>query len=372
MTKLTFHPLGNADCTRLDLRDGQKLLFDYANMRDPKNQFDRRVDLPKVLRADLAAAKRDNYDVVAFTHLDRDHICGASEFFHFEHAAMYQGSDRIKIQELWVPAAAILEEGTTNESRVIRQEARYRLLEGKGIRVFSRPEKLQEWLSDHGIRLEDRAHLVTDAGQLVPGFDKVSDGVEFFVHSPFASRLDNGEAIDRNIDALVLQATFVEGSTETKVLLMSDVEHTAIAEIVGITRYHGNEARLEWDVVKLPHHCSYLSLAPEKGKDKTQPEPCVGWLYEKQAHDHGIIVSTSDPIPAIDTAQPPHRQAAAYYREQAQIIGGEFKVTMAHPTPGVAQPQPLVIRIDALGATVEKPSSGGAQAAVGGEAPRAG
>src|ERR1700731_347329 len=31
---LTFHPFGNADCTRLDLADGKKMLIDYADMRN--------------------------------------------------------------------------------------------------------------------------------------------------------------------------------------------------------------------------------------------------------------------------------------------------------------------------------------------------
>lgn len=67
--KLTFHPLGNADCTRFDLADGRKLLVDYADMRNPEDPWDRRIDLPTELKSDLRAAKRDYYDVVLFTHL---------------------------------------------------------------------------------------------------------------------------------------------------------------------------------------------------------------------------------------------------------------------------------------------------------------
>lgn len=66
--KLTFHPLGNADCTRFDLADGRKLLVDYADMRNPEDPRDRRIDLPTELKSDLRAAKRDYYDVVLFTH----------------------------------------------------------------------------------------------------------------------------------------------------------------------------------------------------------------------------------------------------------------------------------------------------------------
>jgi ribonuclease BN (tRNA processing enzyme) len=86
-----------------DLAEGRKVLVDYADMRNPDDPWDRRVDLPSVLRTDLRAAKRDYYDVVCFTHLDDDHCCGVGDFFWLEHAAKYQGDGRIKIRE-WVPA----------------------------------------------------------------------------------------------------------------------------------------------------------------------------------------------------------------------------------------------------------------------------
>ena len=64
----------------------------------------------------------------------------------------YQGGDRVPIPELWVPAAMLLEEGThenrADEFIIWRQEARHRLRQGKGIRVFSKPEKLRSWFGD--------------------------------------------------------------------------------------------------------------------------------------------------------------------------------------------------------------------------------
>lgn len=371
MHKLNFFPLGNADCCRVDLANGMKLLFDYADMRDPGDKEDKRIDLPTTLRDDLKAVKRDYFDVVAFSHLDNDHICGSSEFFHLEHAAKYQGGDRIKINELWVPAAVIVEEGCEDEAKIIQAEARYRLKAGKGIRVFSRPEKLEEWLKKQGLTLEDRRSVITDAGQLVPGFTRAEHEVEFFVHSPFASRTEDGTLIDRNDDSLVLQATFVQGGRETKLLLTADVTHEVLSEIVRVTKYKKNEARLEWDVVNLPHHCSYLSLGPDKGKEKTTPVPNVAWLYEEKGQVGGLLVATSWPIPADDADdQPPHRQAANYYKERATALGGEFKVTMEHPKESA--PEVMVIRIDNSKATLEKRATIGAAAIVTRPAPRAG
>jgi hypothetical protein len=370
MHTVTMFPLGNADCCRIDLAGGQKILFDYANTRNADDPDDKRIDLEKELRADLKAARRDSYDVVAFTHLDTDHFCGASEFFELRHAAKYQGKERIKIAEMWVPAAAICEERSdlAEEGRVIQAEARYRLKKGEGIRVFSRPKALETWLQAQGLTLQSRAHLITDAGQLVPGFSRSEQGVEFFVHSPFATRQNDGTFDDRNMNSLVMQAVFEVLGRQTKVILSADTTHDVWTEIVRITKYHDRQERLEWDVFKLPHHCSYLSLGPEKGKEKTVPVEAVRWLMEEQDQLGATLVSTSDPIPAKDTDQPPHRQAANYYRDNPR--GGTFIVTMEHPK--MSAPEPLVITIDHRKATIRKRAVAASVAVTSVAAPRAG
>ena len=109
MPRLTFYPIGNADTCLIDLANSRKLLFDYADERNPDDDEDKRIDLSKTLRDDLKAAKRDSYDVVAITHLDDDHTCRADEFFYLDHAEKYQKGTRTKITELWVPAAVITE-----------------------------------------------------------------------------------------------------------------------------------------------------------------------------------------------------------------------------------------------------------------------
>lgn len=373
MHTITFYPLGNADCAKIDLANGRTLLFDYANTRDPDDEADLRIDLAEQLRGELRAAGRVSFDVVAFTHLDDDHVSGAPDFFeldHLDHAAKYRGDTRVKIDELWVPAAAIVETGVTGDAGVIQAEARHRLRKGCGVRVFSRPAALEQWLADQGLTLEDRQHLITDAGQLIPGFSRNADELEFFVHSPFALRSDDGQVVDRNRDALVVQATFTAHGFETKVILASDVDHEVIADIVSVTRSHQNDERLEWHVFGLPHHCSYLSLGPEKGEEVTNPTDDVRWLYESQGQRRARVISTSEPIPSRDTEQPPHRQAANYYRRIVAAKRGEFLVTMEHPR--VSAPKPLVVEISRRGALVRKGIVTGAAAVVTHASPRAG
>lgn len=338
VAKVHFFPLGNADTLRIDLADRRKILVDYANMRCADDKNDLRCDLPGELKRDLAKADRNYFDAVCITHLDEDHCKGFGEFFWLAHAQLYQSDDRVRARELWVPAAAILEDNLDGDARLVRAEARHRLREGKGVLVFSRPARLKEWMEKNGIDFESRKHLIVDAGKLVPGYTREGPSqAEFFVHSPFGRRQDQQTVIDRNEASVVMQVTFREGGNDTYALLGSDVDHEAISAIVQVTRAHGNDSRLLWDLLKLFHHCSYLSLSSERGIDETVAVPDVKWLFETQGRTGGIIVSPSWPIPAKGTkededAQPPHRQAANHHRRVVKSLNGEFTVTMEEPS----------------------------------------
>lgn len=351
--KMTFFPIGNADTTRIDLANGQTVLVDYADMRCADDDTDCRCDLPALLRQALQETERDFYDVVCFSHLDTDHVKGASDFFWFRHAAKYQGPGRIKMNEMWVPAAVITEDGLDGDARLIRQEARYRLEKGEGIKVFSRPDRLHYFLAARGLTVADRAHCIVDAGQLVPGFSKTGGAqAEFFVHSPFAWRVNDREVEDRNQDSIVFQVTFNEGGNDTYAICGSDVDHDTLSKIVQTTKKHGRENRLLWDILKLFHHCSYLSLGPVRGVDETVAAPDVKWLFETQSRDGCIIVSPSYPIPVKGSTedkdvQPPHRQAANHHRRVVDAKAGDFKVTME--SPNTTSPKPLVVEITSRG-----------------------
>lgn len=374
MTQLTFFPLGNADTTLVELRDGRRMLFDYADVASGE-PGDKRCDLPRLLREDMKRADSSAYAVVAFTHLDADHCGGASEFFWFDHADKYQGEDRFKMTTMWVPAAAITEDGLDDCARVIRQEARHRLRHGAGIKVFSRPERMTEWLKANGLTVASRKHCFVDAGRLVPEFSLDADAIEFFVHSPHAKRTDDRGVIDRNGDSIMVQARFEEGGYHTDLLITGDMPYECLDEIVDITRQKKNDERLHWNVYHLPHHCSYRSIGPDKGTDKTAPTARVAWLCETAGEKGGYVVSASKPIPLKGSAedhdvQPPHRQAANYYKEDVLADSRHFLVTMAQPSS--TNPKPIVLLITRDGAV--KDTSVGAGAAVGAAvvAPRAG
>lgn len=211
MHKVIFYPVGNGDTSQVVLKNGKRLLFDFRHQNQGENGDSPHIDLKTRLNEELDEAGRDYFDVVAFTHGDKDHIAYSTEFFELWHAEKYQGDGRIGIRELWVPAAMILETATNDQQSeefvIWRQEARHRLIEGEGIQVFSKPEMLRKWLEKQGLSLGSRQHLITDAGSLAKGFSLADDLVEFFCHSPFIKHCDEGDDL-RNAAALVFQVRF--------------------------------------------------------------------------------------------------------------------------------------------------------------------
>ena len=214
-----------------------------------------------------------------------------------------------------------------------------------------------------------------DAGTTVPGFSlEGAERCEFFVHSPFGHRQDDGGIIDRNENSIVMQATLVEGKRPTRILLASDVDHEALAAIVQITRDRGRDDRLSWDLMKLPHHCSYTAIGPDRGSDETAPTEDMAWLYEERRAAGSVIVSPSEPIPTKGTEedrgkQPPHRQAAAYHRRISERKDGRFLVTTEEPSK--ARPKRFAYKITprGLAPALAAPS---AAAAASASSPRAG
>lgn len=361
--RVTFYPVGNGDTSQIVLSNGKRILFDYCHRRKGEDPECPVIDLQARLREELREVGRDSFDVVAFTHADTDHISGSTDFFELRHAQKYQGGDRIKIDDLWVPAAMLLEEATrdqqSDEFVLLRREARHRLLEGRGIRVFSHPEALNDWLhprlEERGLPSTARDHLFVDAGDLVPGWSKQQSGVEFFCHSPFIKHCDDGDII-RNEGALIFNVRFEADGYSYDYLAVGDAEWEVLEDIVEITKWHENEGRLAWDLFNIPHHCSYKALSDEKGDQATAPKPRVLELLHAGKPD-SYLVSSSRPIPdgraAREQVQPPHVQARKAYESARSVVGGrKFLVTMEYPNE--TRPEPLTFEIAGAGVTMKR------------------
>lgn len=194
----TIYPLGNAETCLLELNNGSKLLFDYAAMNDGSSS-DARFNIED----ELSSIKE--FDVVMFSHAHEDHTKGASDFFYLDHAQKYQSDTRVKIKELWVSAAFLLDTDLENHSdaKIIRAEARYRLRNKYGIRIFAAPNSLTDWLASQGIAYDDVSDLIVHAGNIMELPDPLRDEMQVFVHAPFSD--DSEDVQNKNDPSIVLQ-----------------------------------------------------------------------------------------------------------------------------------------------------------------------
>jgi hypothetical protein len=375
--RILFYPVGNGDTSQIVLENGKRILFDFRHLSSSEDGKGPEINLSERLKQELKEAERSSFDVVAFTHGDKDHIENSTDFFELRHSSKYQGSDRIKIDTLWVPAAMILEsaskEERSSEFVIWRQEARYRLKEGNGIRVFSKPERLKEWLEENDLSIESRQGLITDAGAIAPEFSFGNDGVEFFCHSPFMRHVDEREEF-RNEASLIFNVRFEISGNTYDYFAVGDTEYGVLEEVVAATKRHKRMDRLSWDLFSVPHHCSYKALSDEKGTTETAPVPLVKEIL-LQGKQGAYIVSSSEPTQDTEEArlqeQPPHIQARkCYERFLEQVDGARLLVTMEESK--ASEPKPIVFQLDRDGLTHEKPRLSAATHITSRPAPRAG
>lgn len=355
---ITYYPVGSGDCALISADDDNFLmLVDY---RSPSETTDRQpIDVSEKIREKMEDLGRDAFDVVVITHLDSDHVQNIEHFLHFKHDEDLQGSDRFEFDELWVPAAAILEDARDlkDSSLAIQNEALHRLKEeGEGVRVFSTPSAVDDLLAELGVSQDDLPdETFVQAGTCVSHTTMNNHGLEIFVHSPFAHRQEDNELIDRNRDSIVFQARFDTNSSEpVYVMFYSDLEHEALGYLKQVTQKYDNLDYLSYDLLKTPHHSSYKSLASDREKIPNDIENDIKYIFEDAARDRAIIVSSSCASAEENGSNPPHQEALDYYENTATEKSGSFHITNAYPSTD--DPAPLVICIDDGGVTLEQKS----------------
>lgn len=357
--KILFYPVGNGDTSQIILMDGRRFLFDFHHRAIGEKEDSPHIDLNKRLLDELKASDKKNIDVFAITHTDMDHIAGAVDFFELRYADKYQGEDRIKIDTLWVPAVVLLDRVAIDERKddfaIWKKEAWHRLMEGKGIRVFSKPAELMKILAakleEKNLPANARDKLFVEAGQLVKDFTLESDGIEFFCHSPFADHEEDGTTVEHNEESLIFQVRIKVGNTATDFLQCGDTTWEMLEHIVKITQHFKKEERLRWHLYNIPHHCSYKALGKDKGDRETIPEPKIQ-EFLAYCHAGAYMVSSSVPIPATsdtyEQLQPPHIQARnAYESALRKNCGTRLLVTME--TPNTITPKPIEFEVDEWG-----------------------
>lgn len=341
---ITFFPEGNAECVLLELKNGKRMLMDYANMHSSDPRYN---DLTTSLK------NIDSFDVVMFTHPHDDHVKGASDFFRFDHAVKYQTGNRTKIKELWISAAFLLDVNPCEDARVIRQEARYRLKEcgGEGIKIFAAPGSLVSWLEDNDLSTNEDDYPIIHAGTLLDNsMHNLGDEISIFVHAPFSE--DAEDADSRNDPSIVISIALDNAGQTTNMFITGDTPHNVLEKIVERSEFYENTDYLKWDLYDIPHHCSYTGLSGEKGEDITEPSEILKRLLGKYGQENAFLVASCRAFADVgeNDTQPPHIQAQKAYKKYSKNSDGSSKIMfITSEYKGKTNPKPLRFKIDCTG-----------------------
>jgi hypothetical protein len=312
------------------------MLIDFANVKS--DNTDKRWNLTEEFE-DIKY-----FDVVMFTHAHEDHVKGASDFFNMQYS---RSKDKgATIGELWLSSAFITDDPSCEDSRVIRQEVRARLKEGKTVKVFGFGNELKKWLESADISESSVEHLIFNAGKSID--HELGDEVSFFLHAPFFDDCD--DVGDKNDPSVVMQMRLYNLRRETNIFITGDAPSDVLDEIVQRTLNAGNKNYLQWDIYDIPHHCSDTGLC-NNSEEKVKPTNNVEWLLN-QSKQNAFIVASCNPL--AETETPLSEEAAKAYQSCVKD-DVKFKITMEWQK--CSSPEPMIFNIDDYGLKLKSSTS---------------
>lgn len=352
--------VGNGDMTLMVLESGRRLLVDIdiraASGDDP--------DLPDVagqLRKELSELGRDSegrlyVDAFLLTHPDQDHTRGLASNFHLGPPLDWSKKlDKIFIREQW-SSPIVFRRASKNHTLCLdacdwSAEARRRVKKFRergspsdGDRILIMGEDIDGKTDDIGsivIKVDERLSRICggydpsfEAGLLAPL--KADDEAE-------------EEVISKNDSSVILRIDLkVQHVTKARYLIGGDAGVAIWEKIWDRNKYQSE--RLEYDILIVPHHCSWRSLSfdswSEKGERAKVNVAARNALA--QARDAALVVSSSKPV-VDDDDDPPCIRAKREYLDILASVNGEFKCVADGPGD-----KPLTIEVLSAGWKIKR------------------
>lgn len=358
-------PVGTGDSTTFVVRPNEVVF--QVDLRHSQKSEDEESDCAAVidyLEEHLPRKDGKPYlSAFAITHPDKDHIQGFEELL-----------DRVTVGELWFSPRIFREhdddpDSLGEDAQAFRDEAHRRVTAtvdaggdpgaGNRVRIIGWDDLLGE---KHYKGFPPEFFSVP--GDVVESLDGSDLTGEFraFIHGPFKQGSDQ-DVGDRNATSLAMQVVLGGDPSAGGVLLLGDHKYPVIREIFDVSKRHGNEGSLKWQVLLAPHHCSKsVMYQAEDGKEVLKRD-ILDDLEAQQVGD-GYIVASADSIPGSnkDGDNPPHAKAKARYEE---IASGGFVCT--HDDGNQAEPLKFIIHgsdIEYVGENNAKKGAGALDEAV--------
>lgn len=322
-----FWPVGTGDSTTFVIRPNEVIF--QVDLRHSQKSEDEETDCAPIIdRLEESLPEVDGkpyLSAFAITHPDKDHIQGFEELL-----------ERITVGELWFSPRIFREhdddpDSLGDDAKAFREEAHRRVTAtieaggdpgaGNRVRLIGFDTLLEEE-NYQGFPVE----FFCVPGDVVQSLDGQDLTGEFraFIHGPFKQGSDE-DVGDRNDTSLAMQVVLGDDPSAGGVLLFGDHKYPVIRKIFDVTKAHGKEENLRWQVLLAPHHCSKSVMYQVEDDKLVKKQDILDDLDQYQV-GAGYVVASANCIPASndDGDNPPHAIAKSRYQE---IADGGFVCT---------------------------------------------
>ena len=352
---ITFFPVGekNGGMTLIKLNDKLEttILIDCSIEDDLIADY---CDVNQELRKRLPEDNhgRPYVDAFILTHRHEDHVKGLDNF-HLGSLSAYDYSaelPKIVIRELWSSHIYWKPESDNyslcDNAKVINKEIKRRIdlykskktIQQEGDRIIIIGE-------DPDGRTSDLKEIKYDIGNSFSKINEIdiSEKLKGLILSPIDKQdsEDDKSFLDHNRQSIVIQFTIYESDFysrcryDNKILMSADAE-CLVWETLW-EKYINNSQVLEYDILYIPHHCSWHSLSYDSQSKDNDPQiydSAKKALSKKRA---GAFAVSQSKIITNKTDDPPSVEAKKEY----QIIVGSDQFICTNEYPNTKEPEPL-------------------------------
>ncbi len=357
---ITFFPVeennGGMVLFRLNDTHGTTILIDVCVGDD---SIAKHCDVALELRDRLPTDNegRPYVDAFILTHRHQDHLKGIQKHFHLGAISDYEEAPeeeepKILIRELW-SSYHFWKKASTNynlcgDAKAFNKEMKRR------VELFKSENKIQIEGEraiivgqDPNGNCDGLTSIVYDIGDIFTKINNHNISTKFFgeILGPlYKQEAEDDDAFnDKNRQSIILNLTVKEGEYSNKILLSSDAECFVWENLWDL--YENDIAKLEYDIMQAPHHCSWHSLSYDSQSKDENPQVCGNAkLALSQTKTGACIVSQSKPIKNND-ADPPSKAAKDEYL--TIIDKSRFYCTNEYPSED--KPEPLEFNLTNAG-----------------------
>lgn len=335
---MTFFPVGNGDMTLIQTKTNKYIMID-CNMRNAEND-DKIYDCNEYLQDTLPIDNGQIYlDAFFLTHSDNDHCRGIRDYFNLC-APEDSDDDKIRIDELYIPAKLMMDETHYNDDAdAIREEAQRRL-DLLGTEEADTPGNRIK-IVGYSKELKDYADAIVPAGETISDINGNTDyGAEIFVLRPVKKANDDEES-DVNDCTASFKITFeINGGTYIAII-GGDLKCENWKEVIELN------PDMTFDLLLAPHHCSWHAVSSED-THTGKADPVIEEFLEK-SKENAYVVSSSKVIKRDGDNPPSYRAKNVYIKHLKKQ--DRYKCTAEYPNAD--DPKPLTFKITGQGFSIK-------------------